>query len=704
MRYRNPYRSGVSTRTGAQARARTRIVVLRVLVVSMLLTLGARLWFLQVVDGPSYQKLASGNTTRALITPAPRGLILDAAGKPLVTNKTSLVLTVDRSVLDRQKDGGTAVLTRLAPVVHQSEAELAQRIRFCSAKVPRPCWNGSPYQPIPVASNVTSQQALSVLEHPELFRGVSASLQAVRNYPDGSLAAHELGYISQVTADELKADPRLNRSDMAGRAGLEETYDTYLRGRDGVKTLSVNASGHVTGTVADKPAVNGNSLVLSLDAGAQQVLEQALQHAIDRAKLQGKPADTASGVVLDVKTGRVVAMASLPSYDPSVFTGGISQQNFDALTNPAAGTPLLSRAYQGTYPPGSTFKIVSASTALTDLGAGQDTLYSCPSDLQVGNQTFHNFDSEALGDITIHEAIVMSCDTVFYKFGYDAWLQDGGLRQGPGPYPPAHEYFAKMAQAYGFGRPTGIDLPGETSGLVTTRASRKQTWEANKATYCRRARTGYPEEKDPVRAAYLKQLAQENCVDGYLYRGGDATQFAIGQNIVDVSPLQLAVAYAAVANGGTVWHPRLAKAVINQDGLVRQIPPSKAGTLPISQSTLHYLQDAFAGVAARGTSSGVFAGFPITTAGKTGTAETFSDGDVSWYASYGPVENPRYAIVITIPHTGQGALYAAPAVKEVWSGLYGIGRPAALPGGQEPTALPCIKADGTVATGKACPT
>jgi penicillin-binding protein 2 len=678
------------------------VFVLRVLVMSMLLTLGARLWFMEVVDGSSYRKVANGNTTRDVVSPAPRGMIIDATGQPLVSNKTSLVLTVDRSVLDRQKDKGAAVLTRLAPIVKQSPLELALRVRFCGPKIKQPCWNGSPYQPIPVASNVTTQQALAVLEHPELYRGVTADLQPILNYPAGTLAAHELGYVSGVTADELAKDKKLTRSDSVGRSGLEEQYDSYLRGQDGVQQLSVNAAGHVTGTVGSKPAVSGDSLVLSLDVKAQQVLEQALQHAIDAARLQGKAANTASGVILDVKTGRVVAIASLPSYDPSVFSGGISQKNYNALTNPNAGTPLVSRAFQGVYPPGSTFKIVSASTAMTNLGAGPDSLYSCPSNLQIGNQTFHNFDSEAAGDITIHQALVISCDTVFYRFGYDAWLQDGGLRNGRGPYAPAHEYFATMAKAFGFGRPTGIDLPGETSGLVTTRELRKQTWIENKATYCKRAKMGYPEEHDPARAAYLKQIAQENCVDGYLYRGGDATQFAIGQDIVDVSPLQLAVAYAAIANGGTVWHPRLAKAVINQNGVVTQIPPSKAGTLPVSQDTLHYIQDALAGVTAQGTSSGVFAGFPIPTSGKTGTAETFSDGDVSWYASYGPTPDPRYAIVITIPHTGQGALYAAPAVKEVWAGLYGIGRPAALPGGNQQTALPCILANGNVATGTRC--
>ena len=686
----------------SDGRARLRIGVLRVLVIAMLLTLGVRLYSLEIVQGPNLRKLASGSTTRKVVTPAPRGSIVDDAGRQLVSNKTALTITVDRSVLDRRADKGAAVLARLAPVIGKTPQALTLSVRFCSATVSQPCWNGSPYQPIPVATSVTTDQALAILEHQDEFPGVSAEELTVRQYPYGTLAAHELGYLSPVTEAELKANPSLDRSDLVGRAGLEQEYDKDLRGVDGVQIRSVDRFGRVTGTVATHPATTGNSVVLSVDGRVQHLLETSLQNAINAAKLQGKPADTAAGVVMDVNTGQVVALASVPTYNPAVFTGGISTKDYQALLNPAAGTPLVSRAYQGTFPPGSTFKIVSAATALTNLGAGPDTLYDCPSNLQIGNQTFHNFDSEASAPITIHQALVISCDTVFYKFGYDAWLADGGLRNGSGPYGPANEYFVKMAEAFGFGKQTGIDLPSETSGLVVDRANRKATWEANKATYCRRAQTGYPEETDPTRAAYLKQLASDNCHYGYLYEGGDATQFAIGQNIVDVSPLQLAVAYAAIANGGTVYHPRLAKAVIGPKGVVKTIPSSKARTLPVSKATISYIQDSLADVVRSGTSSGVFAGFPIATAGKTGTAETYSDGDVSWYASYGPLPNPKYVIVITVPHTGQGALFAAPAVKAVWAGIYGIGQSAALPGGQEITALPCVLSDGSIGTGAKC--
>ena len=687
-------------RPPVRRRRRLRIGVLRVLVLSMLITLGARLWFLQVMEGSHYNEVAAGNSIREVVTPAVRGLIVDDMGRPLVENRTTLVITVDRSALARQRDSGRAVLARVGALLGQKPQDLAQRIRLCTATVGQPCWNGSPYQPVLIANDVSSQRALTVIEHPEDYPGVAAEVRAVRTYPFGSLASHTVGYLSPASQDEVAKNPDLNGV-LVGRSGLEASYDTVVRGHDGVKRVSVDRFGRLSKVMSEKPPVGGSTLVLSMDAKVQKVLEDALQHGIDRARAEHKPADNAAGVVLDAQTGQVVALASVPGYDPSQFVGGISAANYQHLLDPAAGTPLISRALEGAYPPGSTFKIVSAATAMTNMGATGDALYDCPSDLQVGNTSFHNFDSEALGSITLHQALVASCDTVFYKFAYDAWLQDGGLRRGQGPSAPPNEWFSKMARAFGLGRPTGIDLPGETSGLVTDRGSRQALWDQMKDTYCRRAKTGYPEERDPGRAAYLTKLASENCADGYLYRGGDATQFAIGQNVVDVSPLQLAVAYAAIANGGTVLSPRLVKAVIGPDGKVtQQTKPVVMGHLPVAPETLSYIRDALAGVVTSGTASGTFGGFPLNVlplGGKTGTAETFSDGDISWFASFGPVNNPRYVVLVVIPKSGQGAKFAAPAVREVWEGIYGINRDAALPAGQEPASLPCQRPDGSVA-------
>ncbi len=572
-------------------------------------------------------------------------------------------------------------------MLHTTPAALNLKTRICTRTVGKPCWNGSPYQPIPVATNVAPQVALSVIEHPERFPGVSADTSAVRVYPQGSLAAHEIGYTgpaSQAQLADLNAG--YTASDVVGQAGIESSYDNYLRGTEGVKKLAVDRYGRVSGTMSATPAKAGDTVVLALDSGVQSLLEQSLANELTLAQQQGKPAIAGSGVVLDWHTGQVIAMASLPTYNPSVFTGGISQQDYAALTSPTSGAPLISRAFQSTGAPGSTFKAVSLSAAVAS-GADLNGTYACPSGVNIGGQFFHNFEGEAAGDISLHEAIVISCDVIFDQFAYNAWLADGGLRTGSGPYAPPKEYFTNMAKAYGFGRDSGIDLPGESSGWVVDRAGELKIWNQMKATYCARAKTGYPDDPNPADAQLLKEYAQEGCTDGYLYNGGAATMFGIGQGqYLSVSPLQLAVAYAAVANGGTVFHPRVAKAIVSPDGsLVQKIGPSVAGHLPVSQTVLQYIRDSMIDVTRRGTASGAFAGFPldqIPIAGKTGTAEVQGHNDTSWFVSF----SGQYVIAISIPDTGQGANYAAPVARKVYEGLYGVGRPALLP--VPPSALP----------------
>jgi len=700
-----PSRRGPRRDVDQGGRTRMRVVVLRVLVVSLLVTLTGRLWVLQVLDGDRYRAAAQGNRVREVVTPATRGLIVDDQGHPLVQNRTSLVISVNRSVTDRQRDSGKAVFTRLAPVVGMSAAEIARRIQFCGPKIAQPCWNGSPYQPIPVAKDVTPQRALEIIEHPERFPGVTADLQAVRQYPDGALAGHELGYLAPVTQAQIDspAGKRLgyHLNSLVGAAGLESTYDTYLRGRDGVQALEVDRYGRVSGVASSTAPRSGDDLVLGLDAGVQRLAEEALRNELNSI---GGQARTGSAVVLNAKNGQVIAMASLPNYDPSVFVGGVSEADYRALSDPANGTPLLSRAYQGSGSPGSTFKpAISTSVAMTDLGATGDDTYPCSSTLQVGSQTFHNFDGESAGNITLHQAIVISCDVIFDKFAYDAWLADGGLRNGRGPYQPANEYFVKMARAYGFGRRSGIDLPGETAGSVVDRAGAKQVWNELKDSYCRRAKNGYPEVSDPATAERYRQYAAEACVDGYLYNGGAATQFAIGQGqYLAVSPLQLAVAYAAVANGGTVYQPRLAKAVLGADGsVVKTIAPVVAGHVPVSPETLAYIRAAMAGVTTEpgGTAAGVFADWPsaqIPVAGKTGTAEVEGHKDTSWFASFAPANDPQYVVIVSIPDSGQGAQFAAPVAKQIYQGIFGVGRPALLPGARPPAKLPRVNPDGTI--------
>jgi penicillin-binding protein 2 len=684
-------------------RSSFRLLVLHVLVVSLLVSLGGRLWYLQVLNGQHYQRVAAENRTRDIVVPAVRGQILDDVGRPLVRNRTALVVSVDRTALSRQPDGGTVVLRRLAKVLGTKERDLSLKTRLCGPTVQRPCWPGSPYQPIPVDDRATPKKALQIMERQEDFPGVTAQLQAIRTFPrpEDAGAAQALGYLQPITQEELDKRKGLKVTgfsgvDLVGRDGLEGQYDSELRGEPGVRTVNVDSKGRITGTAHELPAQPGGHLVTSLDAGVQSVVEKAVQGAIKKARKARSKADTAAGVVLDVRTGRVVALASYPTYDPSIWAGGVTQKQYDDLLGKAKGQPLISRAVQGQFAPGSTFKVSSIAAAVKD-GNSLTGTYSCPGSFNVGNRAFRNFEGVAHGSMNLHRGLVVSCDTIFYKFAYDEWLRDGGVHPGKKPKDP----MVKMAKSYGFGSPTGIDLPNESSGRIPDRAWKKEFWKATKESNCKHAKSGYS-GMNPSRAAYLKAIAAESCAEGYVWRAGDAANFAVGQGDVLVTPLQLARAYAAVANGGTLWSPRLGRAVMAPDGrVIREIDPAKAGKLPVSGRILSYVRKALADVPKSGTAAGAFNGFDfgkVAVAGKTGTAEVFGKKDTSWFASFAPAKKPQYAVVVMVSEAGTGGTYAAPAVREIYEGMYGLaGRPAALPGGAPPGKLPKVNPDGSVA-------
>jgi penicillin-binding protein 2 len=690
-------------------RSRLRLFVLRVLVVSLLMTLFGRLWYLQVLAGPTYQQAAADNQLRAVVTPAARGQILDDVGQALVRNRTALVVSVDRIALQRQKDGGRAVLHRLAKVIKVPYAELHQRIQLCGPKVKKPCWNGSPYQPIPVTEKADTGMALQILERKEDFPGVTAEVQAVRDYPhpDGINAAHLVGYLGPITSEELNklpaAERDVRRADLVGRDGLEETYDSYLRGRAGVKEVTVDHLGAVTGVARETAPVAGDNLVTSVNAGVQRALEDALVQAVHTAHknnapgMGGGPADTAAGVVMDAATGRIVAMASYPSYDPSLFVGGISDKEYSALQN-GAGTPLYDKATQGQYPPGSTFKLVTTSSVVSSGEASLNAYYSCPSSITVGGRTFGNFEGESGGSITLHEAIVMSCDTVFYQFGFADWKVDEALVKA---HKAPRETVQRMARAYGLGSKTGVDLPGESSGLIDDRKQRMAYWkDFLKPNACKGAKNP---KFDPQRRA----LDDYYCKYGYLYLPGDQVNFDIGQGTVLTTPLQMAAAYAALVNGGTVYSPRVGAALVAADGkLVETVKVPVRDRLPVGPNVLDYIKNSMYGVTTeqRGTARNSFAGFPmnqVQVGGKTGTAEGQpGEPSTAWFASFaGPPGQPRLVSLITVHHGGQGGVTCAPATRQLWDKVFGLeGHKALLPGGRVPTHLPRILPDGSVVT------
>ena len=685
-------------------RSLLRLPVLRATVVAALVVLLARLWFLQVGGGEGFAAAAQANTVRDVPVPAARGQVLDVLGRPLARDALSLVVTVDRTALDALPDDGDAGLARLAALLGTSVEDLRARTTPCGEAAPAPCWEGSPYVPVPVATGVTSELALTVAERAEDYPGVAVALEPVREHPQGAAAGHVVGYLAPATPDQVSAgaDPR----SLTGAAGVEAVYDAALRGTDGVRRLSVDTAGRVQSEAQPVAPEPGDSLVLSLDLGVQAAAEQALADGITAARARtgsdGRRLRASGGavVVLEARTGRVVALANSPSYDPSVWNGGISSADYAALTDDDAGTPLVPRAWQGQYAPASTFKVASTLAALAD-GASPRARYDCPGSLRVGDRAFRNYRSVDLGRLTLHDALVKSCDTIFYRFAYDAWRRDGGLRPAQDVQP--RETLAATARELGLGSPTGIDLPSEADGRVPDRQLFARRWEQMSSTWCAAARDGYPDVRasDPRRAAYLTRVARENCEDGALLRAGDAANAAIGQGETLVTPLQLAVAYAAVANGGTVWEPRLAKALVAADGAVRRVvEPVPAGRLSAPPEDLALVADALADVPVRGTAAGAFADFPLDrlpVAGKTGTGEVAGSQDTAWFASWAPADDPQYVVVVTVAQGGTGGSTAAPVAAQVHRALFGLGRPqVAACGASREVALPTIAADGSV--------
>ncbi|MFZ0324258.1 MAG: penicillin-binding transpeptidase domain-containing protein, partial [Actinomycetes bacterium] len=535
----------------------------------------------------------------------------------------------------------------------------------------------------------------------------------------GVRAAHLLGYLGPVTAEELAAAQSkvgrngvtLTRTDLVGRAGLEQEYDKYLRGRPGIKQLSVDHAGTVVGTVSDVSPVAGDYLVTSIDAHVQRVVEDQLKAAIARAHTQvdtnGVPykANSGAAVVMEVDTGRVVAMASYPDYNPKVWVGGISNDQYKRLASAKRNYPLLNRAIQGQFAPASTFKVVTTSAAVA-AGYSLNALYPCPSSLTVAGRDFSNYESSSYGDITIKKALEVSCDTVYYKIAYDLWLREGGYDAKPG----APQYVSEMAKAFGFGQPTGIDLPAEASGRVSDRAWRKEYYLANKDYYCNFDKRAPLADRQ---SAYLQQFAKEFCVDGYQYRAGDAVLSAIGQGDMLATPLQMAQAYAAVANGGTIYKPQIAKAVMTPGGqVVKQFEPKVTGKLPVSPETLAYIQNALAGVPVEGTAVYPFSTptpFPLSqlpVAAKTGTGEVYGKQTTSWFASYAPANNPKFVVLMMVPEGGTGSLTSGASVRAIYEALFGVKgstinpRWALLPGGNPVTTLPVIQRDGTIVAPK----
>lgn len=688
-----------------------RITVLRVLIVALLVTLVFRLYYVQVLDTAKPTQSALDRYGASIVVPAVRGQVLDSTGRVLIGNRVTQMVTVDRAAVVGQPDGGTAVLTALGALLGRAPSELLQEITPCGVENPAPCWTGQPYQPVPVDTDADAATVLAISERSENFPGVAIAARSVRQYPNGSLAAQEMGYVSAVSADDVAADPALDDGDTIGASGLELQYDAVLRGTDGAQAVVLDPRGDVTGYGPLTPATAGSTLVTSIDAGVQQLAETALANQIAASRAKGYAAPSGSVVVMDPQTGRVLALASYPTFDLSLFSGGISTADYASLIAPSANDPLLSRAVAGQYAPGSTWKLVSGASDVMNGLLPLDGTAACPGSLNVGGITKTNFDSVAYaGALTLQKALAVSCDTFFYTFAMQEYAADEArIDNGQAP----KEYLQSMATAFGFASIPGIDLPeGEqAAGSIAGRASRQASWDANKAQYCADAAAGYPGEPDPTRRAYLTRLAAENCTDGWRYRMPDNADLAIGQGETTVSPLQLAVAYSALVNGGTLWSPTIGWAEIGADGSVRKtIDPVSRGKVPVSQDVLDYIANALHFQGGHEVSGAIaFDGSPIKTmiGGKTGTAEVYGKQDTSWFASWAPATTPtsaRFVVVGMVEQAGTGSSAAAPMVRAIYDGIYGVGRDPVLAGSVPASTLPAVAAAPSAPAAPTAPT
>jgi penicillin-binding protein 2 len=617
-------------------------------------------------------------------------------------NKAGLAITIDRIAIDKLEDKGVGVMKRLAALLNLKYEDVYQNTRLCG-ELPKGekagCWQGSRYQPIPITKSADPDIALQIVERSDAFPGVDAQPVAIRNYPSylDVNAAHVLGYVGPLTESDLLESngKQYFRSETIGKSGLEIQYDSFLRGEPGIRTVIVDRKESITRESQNTKPVPGDHLVTSLDVRLQAATEKALKDAVLRGRANGYTSDSGAAIVMDVKTGQILALASYPTYDPNSWEKGLTVQQASDLFSEKKSVPALNRAIQGLFAPASTFKVVSV-VAAADAGYDINANYDCPSQVQVGTRAFQNFDSKNQGRMDMKKAIAVSCDTIWYQIAFDEWLRDGGLKPKSNP----NDYFFKAAQAFDITEKVGIDLPSESRSRLADRAYKKRWHDQNKDFYCNYKDRATKAQQTP----FLLQLAAENCVDGDKIRAGDAVNFSIGQGDTVVTPLKLTQMYAAIANGGTIWQASIAKAVVKTDGtVVETFTPAKLGTLDVEASTIKFLQQSLREVVVSGTGAGAFAGFPIEISGKTGTGQVFGknpDGslkdDTSWFASYAPSDNPRYAVVMMVGQGGFGASTSGVGVRQIYEALFGVSGNKIIPGaalfpeGKPPMQLPKI--------------
>ena len=657
-----------------------------------------RLWFLQVLSGDQYVKAATVNRVRKVNIAAPRGEVLDASGTALVDSVKTLAVqispedlpspvTLDKlETLEHPPKADAIVYNRLAHVLGLSTKRSRCTLHMAKPNVfrlsPIACAVGKQvtlqaYADVTVRSGsvVTRIMQFYLAENQRLFPGVQVQKVYVTHYPYTTLAAQVLGTVGPITAGEIKAKsyPGAAKTDIVGQAGLEAEYDSFLRGKDGYQQVQVNALNQPTGDLRTYAPVRGHNLKISLNSQLQRVGQQALAQSMS---LNASPGG--SFVAMNPDTGAVYAMGSLPSFDPSVFTGNLSQAKYDQLTNPNSGDALLNRATQSAGPTGSTFKPITSVAALSSGEWTTGSIFDDTGTFCVGTgaatQCRHNAGHAVDGSLDLVNALRVSSDDFFYNLG-------ARLNVDPSKAPTGGP-LDQTAKQFGIGRSTDVDLPAEATGTLpspTWRASRNRL-EAECDNATGPFKWTAPDGKQTSshhHAGWVrsKKHAPGGCgiADGTNrpWSIGDNESLAVGQGDVQVTPLQLAVAYSALANGGTIVRPHFGADVQDQDGTVLQtINPPNSRHIPINpfyrSTILQGLNEAAQSTG--GTSDDVMGNFPMKVYGKTGTAQYTNQPDYAWYACF-VVDNTNKPIVVVVhvEKGGFGDVAAAPVARQILS-------------------------------------
>lgn len=583
----------------------TRLHTLLVVCLVLFAVLLGRMVYLQLWRGDYYAKQSDGNRLRQSRILAPRGIIYDSEGKELVNNLPGYAV-----VLQKQSSYKPETLQRLSNLLQMPVEEINAKIKASE----------NFYEPIMLKNNLDQQMVTKIEEQRRYMPEVMLSVQPIRNYPYHELAVHALGYVGEVSAYEIEQGlfKNITQGSLVGKAGLEKTYDKYLRGEDGAFMEEVDVAGNVVKHYDSVQPVPGKNLKLTIDYELQKELEAFTDKHLAFLRSSGiAPGARAAAVVaIDPRNGAVRAMVSRPGYDPNWFVHGISSKNWNSINNDP-NYPMNNKVITGEYPPGSTFKIVTGSAAceLKKVGLNEPIF---DGGFHPMVPTMGNAGGEVLGWLTFIKALAMSDNVYFYELGYRVGIDN----------------IEKYAHIFGFGERTGIDLEGESKGLVASKKVKRKIWDED-------------------------------------WRLGDTFNAAIGQGFNLTTPIQLSVMLSIVANGGTKYQPYLVDSIINSDGSLFEKPKRAEGKhIDVSQQTIDYIRMGMSATTQEGGTASYFAGLPKPIAGKTGTAENSHGRDHGLFVAYGPVDDPELVVVCIVEQGGFGSIAAGPIVYKAFEEFF----------------------------------